>query len=787
MKTILLFFLLFNFAFASADITGRITDKKTQQPLAGVNVVVENTSTGAATDQDGYFRIQNLKPGSYNLRFYYLGYQTILKSNIVLTPHRSTSLQIEMTEEVLEGETIEVSGSYFEKPKEAIVSTRSMDFEEIRRTPGAAMDIQRVMQALPAVVSGTDQNNEIIIRGGIPGENLFLMDDIEIPNPNHFGEQGTGGGPINMINTFMVRKVDFFAGAFPAKYGDRASSVMDIYLRDGSKETISGEFEIGMSGAGGIIEGYLPGMKTNYMFSARKSFLDLIISSTGLAAVPKYYNFQGRLATEINPKNKLIFNAVYGNDEINIENEGRGGYSRGAENVDYQGFQYAAGLTWKNYLSNQFYSTTSFSTIGNDWQIDVYRTRDQKTYFNNNSIEQEHTIKSDFVFLPADILELNFGASYKSTEFNHELWARADTIYEYTQDAMGNYLGDSLFFRLYPDYVDMTDASSFKSAIYGQLSWDIFKPVRLTMGLRHDYFEYNGFSSISPRLGMTYFFNTKTSLNFAYGKHFQSPAYLELTSHPKNKKLDNKFTEQYVLGFEKLIREDIKLTIETYYKNYKDVPVGRSTITRDPFDSFEGEMVNRGSGYAQGIEFFFQKKLIQNFSTILSYAYSVSKAKDVRSGDYYNWDYDFRNVFTFISGYKWRLQEKSWYQKMKTSSWFPFVDWLLPFGDEVEASLKFRYLGGRPYTPRVFRSDLKRWIIDGSQDFNTKRYPVYHRLDFRLDKRIFYKNYNTVFYFDLMNAYGRDNIWEYQYNDDGTTEEILQFEVFPVAGFLIEF
>jgi len=198
----------------SSLLRGKVVDRATQQPLLGVNIIILESKFGAATDTSGFFFIDKVNPGSYNIGFYYLGYKSILKSNVIINPGRTFDLYIEMVQDILESDAVEVSASYFEKSKESIVSSRTVDFEEIRRDPGSDLDIQRVMQALPAVVSGTDQNNEIIVRGGIAGENLFLMDNIEIPNPNHFGDQGAGGGPINRLNTFMIRKVDFFAGAF---------------------------------------------------------------------------------------------------------------------------------------------------------------------------------------------------------------------------------------------------------------------------------------------------------------------------------------------------------------------------------------------------------------------------------------------------------------------------------------------------------------------------------------------------------------------------------------------
>lgn len=764
-------------------ISGKVIEKRSLQPLIGVNVVLQGSDVGTSTDTTGYFIIENLQPGSYNLNFYYLGYKTVLKSNIIVNPRRITFLQIMMETDILEGEAVEVSASYFEKPKEAVVSTRTVDFEEIRRDPGSALDIQRIMQALPAVVSGSDQVNEIIVRGGIPGENLFLMDNIEIPNPNHFGEQGTGGGPINMVNTFMVRQVDFYAGAFSAKYSDKASSVMDIKLREGGEERFKGEAEMGMAGAGSLVEGTVSSLNGSYLLSARKSFLDLIIKSTGLTAVPRYHNLQGKMIFNLNPANKLIVNGIYGADKINIEDEGTGGYSRGAENVDYKGDQYAAGLTLQTFWSKRMFSTTTFSSVRNKWQIDVYRKPGKDTYFINNSKEYEHTLKTDFVHQLNKSTEINWGASYKIVEFNHQLWYEPDTIFWYTG---GTSEPDSIF-RAYPAWIDFRSEQSYKTAIYSQISQDLFKKMRLTAGLRYDYFDYNGFDSWSPRLGLSYFLDHKTTLNLAYGIHYQSPAYVELTSNPKNRNLKSKYTKQYVVGLERLFREDIKLTVEAYYKSYHDVPISRNLTTADPFDNYEGEYVNAGTGYAKGIELFLQKKLTQSFSTIISYSHSISQAKDPRFGNYYDWDYDYRDVFTFIGGYKSKLNHKDWYLNLRKHLWYKITAWLLPLADEVEFSVRFRYLGGRPYTPPVYHPEFQRWLVEEQQQLNPARFPEYHRLDFRLDRRFFFGSWNMVVYFDMMNIYNRHNIWEYQYNDDGTKERVLQFEVFPVGGMVIEF
>jgi len=774
-------------------IAGRIIDNRSLQPLVGVNIVISGTQTGAATDEEGFFMINNLEPAAYNLGIIYLGYTTLKKNNVVVNPGRTTIVEYEMKESILEGEAIEVTGSYFEKPKEAVVSTRSMNFEEIRRSPGDVQDIQRVVQAFPAVVSGSDQMNEIIVRGGIPGENLFIMDGIEIPNPNHFPVQGAGGGPINMLNSYMVRDLDFYAGAFSAKYGDKASSVMEITNRDGSSERFRGEANLGMAGVGGLIEGPI-GENASYVISGRKSFLDLIISSTGLTAVPQYYNLQGKLTWNINPLNKLSVNAVFGDDAIHIEEGDEGGYGRGAENVETNNQQYVLGATLRTFWTNNLYSNTTLSGVRTDTYVDVYEVLDdskKNSWFLDESFESEYNLKSDFALQLGKNIEITFGASYKAIQNDYKRWADADTIFIYhtTAALTSPPIGEAYYFK---EDNDTRELKSFKTAFYTQLSYDFLKRFRVTGGLRYDYLDFNSFSSISPRLGFSWFMTPKMTFNMAYGKHYQSPSYVVLNANKLNKLLDNKYTTQYVAGLEYLFRDDMRLTVEGFFKTYHDVPVSRSSTTQILFDNYQGQYINAGEGEAIGVELFFQKKLTRSFSSIISYSHSRSTAIDPRTGDEYNWDFDYRNVFTLVAGYKFFWREEQWFQEFKNSwiydwiSWFPLVP-----ADEDEISIKWRYLGGRPFTPPVYHPEWREWVVEETQQLNTERFPEYHRLDFRIDKRFIFESWNLVTFLDIINIYGQDNLWNYNYGFDSEKgperEDVLQFQVFPVGGVSLEF
>jgi outer membrane receptor protein involved in Fe transport len=784
MRAILFLTVLIVSLFAGdGRLAGHISDAVSGEPLIGASVSIEKTELGASSDQDGDFLISSLPPGSYNISVHYLGYKTVLKSNIVVKPGKTTYLNVEMREETLKAKGIEVVADYFNIPKEAPLSSISMDFEEIRREPGANQDIQRIVLALPAVAMTSDQMNEIITRGGNPGENLFLMDNIEIPNPNHFGVQGTSGGAINIINILMIDNVDFYAGAFSAKYGDKASSVMNIALREGSREAFHLSLDMGMGGAGLLAEG--PIGAGSYLFSARKSFLDLIIKKTGLTAVPQYYNFQGKIAYNLSPGQKLIINGMFGDDRIHIrDSDESDGVDRGAENVKSKNRQYTAGAELRTVWNSNLASFLTVSTVSNRYGAYVYRTKSGAEYFHNYSDEKEHTLKIDFSARAGHDFNADFGAGLKYVNSEYDIWSDADTTYLYLPDNPENPAG---IINIRPAYTDNSKIQGYKAFAYFQGNWAGTSGIELSAGVRYLYFSVNQYHALSPRLSLSYHIGGGAKISAAYGRHFQSPQYLFLSANPVNKNLKNYYDDQLVFGVEKIFGNDVRATAELYYKRYRDIPVPLKDLSGDPFIYAAGKMVNSGESRSYGIELFIQKKLTKNFSGIISYSLSRSRTKDLRNGSWYDGDYDYRNIFNLIAGYKYEMQHLGWYREMKEELWYQVLAFFLPFGDEVEWSAKFRYMGGRPYTEPVYHPEWKKWYNDPEAAYNTRRYPDYYRFDIRLDRRFFFGSWSLVTYIDVTNLLGTDNVWTYQYSEDGSVKTVLQYQTFPVGGITLEF
>jgi len=774
-------------------LTGKVIDEATLQAVAGASVQLLDTPNRTLADDNGQFTFHNIPPGVYRVQISRIGYKTTVKPNVFINPGTITTLVVEMAVQYIAVEGVEVHGSYFDKAKDAIVSTRTMDYEEIREQPGGVGDIQRVMQALPAVVSAADQENEIIVRGGAPGENLFLMDNVEIPNPNHFGRIGTTGGPINMLNTAFIREVDFMAGAFPAKYGDKASSVMEIRLREGSRQQRISSLELSMAGAGGLLEGPFAGGKGSYLVSARKSYLDLIISGIGLTAVPQYYNFQGKIVYDLSQTHKLILNGLFGDDNIHIEGETTGYGSSNDMDVRSGSVQWTVGATLRSLMGSQGYGLLTLSHSQTHWDETVYKVDTWLLDWRNDTTEKETQLKYDLTYQITPKFEVATGISLKQTHFDYTMWARPDTLtyYQYENGVVVDSFpvidpqtGQPVIYEMDVQQ----NERAYKYAGYMQIKLRPTSRLTLQGGLRYDYFDYTSNSYFSPRTGFSYEITPRTAINLAYGVHYQSPAYFELTRNPANDHLKHKYTTQYVAGIEHLFADDFKGTLEVYYKTYDDFPVRLYETTPEPNDPDEGIFVNAGGGRARGIELFLQKKLSRNFYGTLSYSYSVAEADDPRyPGKTFDWHFDYRHVFTLITGYRINMDEKGWYQEMSKSIWYKITGWMLPFADQVQLGLKWRYLGGRPYTPPVYHPEFKQWQVEEVQDINTERLPAYHRLDVRMDRRYFFKSWNLVTFIEIENLYNQHNIWDYSYEDDGDRETIYQFETLPVGGVVVEF
>ncbi|MEJ2056130.1 MAG: TonB-dependent receptor, partial [Calditrichaceae bacterium] len=339
------------------------TSKDNLQPLAGVNVQIQDTTLGAATDEDGYYKITKIPVGLYTIKISYMGYETQIIPNITIKTNKAAYVNSRLSVETLESEAIMVTTGYFDQTDDAPVSMQSISYEEVRRAAGSSEDVCRMLQNFAGVNLTSDDRNDLIIRGGSPTEVLYTVDQIEIPNPNHFGTQGATGGPITMLNNEFIDKVRFMSGAFNATYGHKLSGSMDIELREGNREGYNGKIDLGISGAGRFIEGPVNNGKGSFLFGVHRSYLDLFENMLDYGGIPVYSNAQGKAVYDFtnNQQFELLF--IGGDDYIDMKHEIEiDDYSVGTidtvtySDIDFRSRQFTLGVTLRSIWNKNFYT-----------------------------------------------------------------------------------------------------------------------------------------------------------------------------------------------------------------------------------------------------------------------------------------------------------------------------------------------------------------------------------------------------------------------------------------------
>ena len=298
--------------------------------------------------------------------------------------------------------------------------------------------------------------------------------------------------------------------------------------------------------------------------------------------------------------------------------------------------------------------------------------------------------------------------------------------------------------------------------------------------------------------------NDDTNLHLGYGKHYQYPGYYLVY-----RDLKAKYTHPFVAGIEHFFAADFRGSLEAFYKTYQNLPT--HYYWTNPGEEYPLPLehgthwLNEGEAKSRGFEFFLQKKLTRDWHLLLSYAWNHSQARDMRlfltgsgspndsepGGGWYDWDYDIRHQLTFIGGWKKKFHEETWYQELKKKKWFRIASRVLgplnPLADEIEINIRFGYNSGRPYTERIYFPELRDWVASEDADWNSLCFPECHRLDFMFIQRWMLPKLDIVAYINIMNIYGRNNLWHYSYKEDGTKEEVWQYKTMPIGGVTLEF
>lgn len=742
-------------AQSPGSIQGTLLEADTHAPLPGANVTVLHTVWGAAADMDGNFVIPSVPVGSYTLQFSFIGYENVIRTDVIVRPKRITRVDAVLQPLALKMDSVVVTSGYFATAQDAATSAIQFSFEEIRRAPGSAGDVSRILMSLPAIAKMDDQTNHLVVRGGSPVENAFFIDNIEIPNINHFPTAGSSGGALGILNVDLIQSVTFHAGGFSAAYGDRLSSVMDLQFRAGNREAVDTQLDLNFAGFGGVAEGPL-GRRGSWLVSARRSYLDWLIKAVdvGSTLAPRYGDLQAKVVVDATPNHQFSFIEIMSDDHNHPDRQ------QAIDNkmiyfADQDILENTAGINWRALWPNG-YSNTSLAHTASYYKEDFFETGSGLRLIKNHCLEQTVKLRNlnHFRLTPRHSLEFGFDAKFFDFDY--------DNAFAPYTDALG-----AAVTELKIDQRIRTGSAG------GFLNFTTQPLPRLTatLGLRADYFAYNAKATFAPRLSVSYAISNRTTLNGAIGRYDQNLPLRLLSQQPENRDLSTPRAMHYILGLAHLLTENTRLTLEIYRKDYNHFPQDPAQpelflldelYYRYGFFFNHNALKAAGKAQSQGVELLVQKKLARNFYGLVSGAYFETRYQG-GDGIWRNRVFDNRFLFSLEGGYK------------------PNFRW--------EFSARWIFAGGRPCTPfdESASRALNRAVLDESQ-INAARYPAYHSMNLRCDRRFHFANSNLILYFSVWNAYNHRNVAAYFWNQaENKPDAIYQWSLLPIFGFEFEF
>ncbi len=744
---------------------------------AGVRVCALDTASCATSDTQGAFRIGELRAGAYRLEIVPLEGLPFTSDPVDVRAGLDGTVEITLPRVADVQQTITVTAPAFQVPEAVKNSGFLVPPREILKSAAALQDVSRYVQGLPGVVVGTnDFRNDIIVRGGSPLENLFVVDNVEIPNINAFANFASAGGTVSLLDAQLLQDVTFLTGGYPAPYVNRTSSVLQVTQREGNRQAFGGWATLGFAGAGAIFEGPINvgkgAGKGSWVVSARRSFLDLFTQDVGFGGVPVVYSFNAKAVYDLTPRDRIWMVNLTGIDEIRLGLSESTDLEDEIANFDirYEGWRSATGFNWQRIFGSRGVGllgvTHSEAKVGQQVKDLVAEgvppagvppedviAQSPIVYF-EDSREGETTIKYDLTVHLPFLDTVQAGGSFKTFRINYTV-----------ESPYGNDTPYSPVPGIDPFYLD-TRFRSYQTGAYLQASKQVAPRVKVTLGGRVDHYDILSQTRFSPRAGVKVRLTDALSWNSSAGSYYQQPALLFVSAFPQNSALVPWRADHYVTGLAWSPDPDVRVTAEAYRKNYTEYPVasGLPTVSLanigDTFDVREilFPLTSAGEGHSEGVEIFVEKRLTSKLygQGNLSFSRTRHAGLDrvLRPGSF---DYPF--VFNLLGGYR-----------------------LSPVW-EISARLSF--LSGRPFTPydEAVSAAERRGVYDLTR-VNAERAPDYGRVDIRVDRSFTVGGLPLNLFAGVQNVTNRRNFASYGWNRRTNTQQFGdQQGIFPILGF----
>lgn len=724
----------------SGAVNGVVRDAKTGEPLAYANVELQGTGLGTVTNASGYYYLSGVEPGSYQLVISYIGFQTFLQP-VSVREGQVTTVNAELTPEPVKLGEVKVTATRARFEREAVVSTQRLDTRQLVLLPklGGEVDIIRSVQLLPGVITVSDFSNKLYIRGGSPDQNLILLDGITVYNPSHLF------GVFSPFVPEAVSDVQLLAGGFPAKYGSRLSSVLDVTTREGNSRSYSGEGSVSVIAAKGIAEGPIP--RGSFLFAGRRTYLpDLLLKTFGVPGLNYYfYDLMGKVNYHMNPDHRLTLAGLGAEDVLSFWDPAQPDAFRSRLTWGNRGAALRLTSIWTPVLYGDL--LVAWSNFFSDFLVKFQNANDVRMKGDLTT----HQLKADFTCYLHDRHTLGFGVDFQKNGVG--LKVQFDTIRFAPRDTL------------------------VPLAVYLEDQWELIgRRLMVRPGLRFAWYSKGKRFEPEPRLGTKLFLGKNTAWNTALGRYTQPLITLNSTEAifsiydvwvpvRANRKLPTAW--HYITGVEHWVRDDLTLQIEAYYKDYRHLLETRYGEIFTPPDSLLD-----ARGYSLGAELLV-KKTVGPINGWLAYSWMWTRRE--AGGEVYYPHYDRRHSLNLVLNFPAVLLGYDFSLRWTLGTGLPYAG---------IAGFYYRIIE-RPGGPAERQLEL---IYSDRDAF---RYPAYHRLDVSLSRTGRLGRIEASVFLDIINLYNARNVllyyWEAAADGKPVRHQVTMLPVLPTLGIRMKF
>jgi outer membrane cobalamin receptor len=732
---------LASFSQQKFTISGFINDKENGESLIGVNVLIKEKLVGTTSNTYGFYSL-TLPEGNYDVSFTYIGFETQITS-VNLNKNISLDINLGTASTQINEVTIVAQETAVERTQTSIVEVPVQQIKNIPALLGE-VDVLKAIQLLPGVQSGGEGTSGFYVRGGGPDQNLILLDGVPVYNASHLF------GFFSVFNADAIKNVRLTKGGYPARFGGRLSSVLEIDMKEGNMKKIEGEGSIGLISSKLTLQGPIIKDKTSFIVSARRTYIDLLAqplirkANDGNPGGYYFYDLNAKLNHKISNKDRLYLSAYLGKDRFYFTNSDNDSFNINGANYESTSLNDAgldwgnitSSLRWNHLFSNKLFANTTltyskyqFNTLFDSKTTETtpYIYTADTTHFNYFSGVKDYGAKIDFDYLPNPNHYIKFGLNY----VRHNFYPGSLELY------LSSFQRDSLGIETFNNPIDTTfnfsDALQSNDAFfYVEDDIKVNDQLKVNIGAHLGFFNTNNktYFSFQPRLSSRYLINKDWSIKASYAEMQQNIHLLTNSGAglptdiwvPSTDSVPPQYSKQIAASVNRnFLSGMLEVSLEGYYKKMNDLITLKPGAEIIGFEDWKTKVDTNGVGRAYGVELFVQKKKGKTTGWIgYTLSFSERKFENVNFDNWYPYKYDRRHDFSIVMAHKF------------SDSFDVGLTWVYGTGNNmtfVEARYPSVNINGN--TNGIEEGDVRE--VEYFPTRNNLRLPAYHRLDLGLN------------------------------------------------------